>query len=207
MAKRGVPLALCFVMGVLMAVQFFVPHPLSRYVYENVLDWMQIVSVFALAVGVIGLGRIHWRRVVVRRAGWRYSIATLAGLAVMGILGVVGGIEQGTPYAWLFRYVQAPMQSTMMSLLAFFVVSAAYRGFRVRTREAGILLAAAMVVMLGRVPIGEAIHRAIPIASNWVLNVPNTAAMRGITIGIGLGAISTSLRIIFGVERSYLGVE
>jgi hypothetical protein len=207
MAKRALPLAICFIIGVVMAVQFFVPHPAGRRVYESVLDWMQIVSVFALAVGVVGLGRLHWRKVIVRQSGWRYSVGTLAGLAAMGILGVVGGIEGGTPYAWVFRYVQAPMQSTMMSLLAFFVVSAAYRGFRVRTKEAGILLAAAIVVMLGRVPVGGAIHSAIPAASDWILSVPNTAAMRGIAIGIGLGAISTSLRVIFGIERSYLGVE
>jgi hypothetical protein len=59
--------------------------------------------------------------------------------------------------------------------------------------------------MLGRVPIGDYISEYIPAASDWLLNVPNLAAKRGILLGVSLGAIATSLRIIFGIERSYLG--
>jgi len=61
--------------------------------------------------------------------------------------------------------------------------------------------------MLGRVPIGNMIHSSIPDLANWILNFPSMAARRGILIGIGLGTISTSLRIILGIERTYLGRE
>jgi hypothetical protein len=37
------------------------------------------------------------------------------------------------------------------------------------------------------------------------MEYPNLAAKRGILIGISLGAISQSLRILLGIERSYLG--
>ena len=59
--------------------------------------------------------------------------------------------------------------------------------------------------MLGRVPIGAYISDLIPEAMLWLLSVPNLAAKRGILIGVSLGAIATALRIIFGIERSYLG--
>jgi hypothetical protein len=40
-----------------------------------------------------------------------------------------------------------------------------------------------------------------------MMDKPNTAAQRGIIIGAALGAGSLSLRVILGIERSYLGLE
>ena len=45
----------------------------------------------------------------------------------------------------------------------------------------------------------------IPNLAIWVMNSPNLAGQRAIIIGIGLGVISMSLRLILGIERSYLG--
>ena len=39
----------------------------------------------------------------------------------------------------------------------------------------------------------------------WIYTVPNLAGARAIMIGIGLGIIVTSLRYIFGLEKSYIG--
>jgi len=41
--------------------------------------------------------------------------------------------------------------------------------------------------------------------ANWIMQMPNTAGQRAIMIGIALGMVSTSLRIILGLERAYLG--
>jgi len=89
--------------------------------------------------------------------------------------------------------------------LAFFIASAAYRGFRVRNVESVLLLAAAVIVMIGRVPIGKMIFPYSPEVADWILRVPSMAARRGIFIGIGLGSIATALRVIVGIERTYLG--
>ena len=114
-------------------------------------------------------------------------------------------IIRRVPVMWMYEFVFVPMQATMFSLLAFFIASAAYRAFRARTLEASVLLVTAILMMLGRVPIGEFIWGRFPELTDWILNTPSMAVMRGIIMGVGLGMIATALRIIFGIERTYMG--
>jgi hypothetical protein len=44
-----------------------------------------------------------------------------------------------------------------------------------------------------------------PSWTSWLLNVPNQAAQRGIMLGVLLSQIAISIRIIFGIERTYMG--
>ena len=129
-------------------------------------------------------------------------------------------METGSLFNWLYEYTFIPMQATMFSVLAFFIASAAFRAFRARSMEATLLLVAAIIMMVGRVPIGDLISNATPafmIGQNeyhlidfeewtgWLLNVPNAAAKRGILLGVYLSQIAISIRIIFGIERTYMG--
>lgn len=119
----------------------------------------------------------------------------------------------------LFDGVFKASQATMFSLLAFFVASASFRAFRIKSKEAGLLMFSAFIVMLGNVPLGNMlsnllgyiplIGRFLDIAAikEWILSYPSSAAQSAILIGAMLGYISSSLKIIFGVERSHLGGE
>jgi FlaA1/EpsC-like NDP-sugar epimerase len=205
--KRQIPLMIVIVLGFMFMAHTFIPHKISQdFYYEWYMDWSKAMSPFAVILGIFSLLMVHGTKIARRAHNWQFSIVTLLGLVVTAVSGFIWGTSNpGTPYMWIFENIQMPMSSTMFSLLAFYIASAAYKAFRARSLEATVLLVAAIIVMLGRVPLGAAITHWIPDATNWILNVPNLAAKRGIALGVGLGMTATSLKIILGIERTYLG--
>ncbi|UCH78753.1 MAG: hypothetical protein JSU81_02040 [Candidatus Coatesbacteria bacterium] len=210
--RREIPMIVAFVAGVIIILEFFVPAltPVS----SRIQNWYLVVVAFAILVGAFNLLRLNYMKVRHRRTDWPFAILLIVGFFTMALAGLIGGIDEGTAFDWLFNYFVYPMSSTMFALLAFFVASAAYRAFRARTVDSTLLLAAAFIVMLGQVPIGS-----IWVPSWWpfflspdwlkdrIMDIGNTAGQRAILIGASLGVVSTSLRILLGIERSYLGEE
>lgn len=214
--RNQLPLILVFCAGLFMVIQFFVPHGSSEFAYEYLLDWLQIIGVFTLAVGIISLVRVSVDKIRMKKEGWPYTIATLVGLFTMIICGFIapdGSFkfmtaegQQNALFVNLFNYVITPIQSTMFSLLAFFITSAAYRAFRARNVLSTILLGAALILMLRFTPyFGESIGLLLSAAADWLMNVPNLAAQRAIIIGVGLGIVATAIKVVTGIERNYLG--
>jgi len=203
--KRQIPLIIVMSLGFLFAVHTFVPHKYSVDFYDWWVSWSKAISPFAVVLGVMSLFMVHGTKISRKLPNWQYSLVTIAALIFTSIVGFIWGTQEGSPFMWLFKNVQMPMSATMFSLLAFYIASAAYKAFRARSLEATVLLAAAIIVMLGQVPLGHMISKWIPATSQWILNVPNLAAKRGIMTGVGLGMTATSLKIILGIERTYLG--
>lgn len=201
--RLGIPLAITFVAGMIMILQFFVPA--TQSMGESLQEWYMIVASAAIFLGTANLMSVHIRKIRYRAKNWKYSPVTIVGFFAMIVTGLAFGIEQGRPFDFMFQTMMVPMGATMFSLLAFFVASAAFRAFRASNWRATLLLASAFVVMLGRVPIGSMIWNKIPLISEWIMQVPNLAGQRAVMIGAAMGMVATSLRMIFGIERSYLG--
>lgn len=112
-------------------------------------------------------------------------------------------------FQWLYDFLYSPLVATMFSILAFYVASAAYRAFRARSVEGTMLLVAAFLVMIGRVSIGYVLYRKVgvpfPWIADWIMGVLNAAGQRAIMIGAALGIVSASLRMLLGLEQTYLG--
>ena len=214
--KREIPLFVTATIGLFMILSFFVPHQAVSVPADFLQQSAIIIVAFGIVLGGANLLRVNLEAVVRRQPGWTYKLVLIAALVVTVALGLIEGRDfqaAGTRSTWIYDQVYSSMSSAMFALLAFFIASAAFRAFRIRTSEAALLAVAAFIVMMGRVPLGGVLTAGLPrelrveTLAQWILDVPQNAANRAILIGAALGVMATGLRVILGIERSYLSGE
>jgi len=172
---------------------------------EPINNWFNISLALSLGLGFVNLTAIHWKYIQRKREGWIYSVLLLV---VMYAYVALGMYQQhtGTQFNWIYQNVMTTLGAAIFSLLAFFITSASYRAFRIRTKEATILLVMAVFMMLARAPIGDAIWgNWSEFANQWIMGTLNMAGMRGIQLGAAVGGFAVALRILLGLERAHLG--
>lgn len=225
--RREIPMIITVVAGLVFAVSYFIPHWPFGDAETIFTDWVSVVQAFAVWLGILNLTKVSIEKIQRKKSDWPYALITVISLAIVLVIGIYDGFsglnastqysfrDSGTMFDWMFRYLYTPLTATMFSILAFFVASASYRAFRARSLEATMLLIAAFFVMAGRVPLGDLLLSQIGFDgvtffgdfAEWIMAYPNTGGMTAILIGIALGIMSSSLRVILGIERSHIGGE
>ena len=227
--KRNVPLFITALGGFTLIIAYFIPA--TQGWGEVAAIWCDILASIAFILGGGNLIKIHLKKVSDKSVGWAYSAITLAAFLItlfvgLGKIGVNPNPqypeysfsghyrEIGSPFWWLYEYAFKPLTATMFAMLAFYISSAAFRAFRAKNIEAILLLGTAFIILLGRTFAGVYLTAWLP---DWmsglkienltiyIMSVFNTAGNRAIMIGIALGIASTSLKVLLGVDRSYLG--
>jgi len=174
-------------------------------VQEPLIDWAVIIGTMALIfLGGLNVLAVHWNKIRHLEAGWVYSFFLWLGFGVMLVIGFQGGPDDEL-VSLVFKHVQFPLQATLFSLLAFFVATAAYRAFRLRSLESLAFLLVAIVVLLGQIP-GWALpelRETLPWVREWILTVMSLGGARGILLGVSLGTIVVGVRLLLGIDRPY----
>ncbi len=199
--KRFLPVTAAIVCGGLALLDFFFDSPQINAAGAILVEGVTILAAFALLLGLLNILLVHLRRVTQGEGNRGASFALVLALLVTVALGV--SIPDSPSMNWLFNYVYSPLQSTMTALLAFFVVTAAYRAFKIRDTAAAVLLISSLFVLFAQLPFTASFSPYIPSLRDWVFQVPVTASMRGLLLGIALGTITTSLRVLLAVDKPY----
>jgi hypothetical protein len=180
---------------------------------------LEVISAFALGLAVVNLVFLHGKKIAQRDGTPVHSLAFFAAFIAMFLFTYFGksagrGGRWEVGYNFMFSNLQQSMSSAVFSTIGFFMVSAAYRSFRVRSLEAGIMMLSAIIVLLGLVPIGEVLtgwappSLQLPAIANKLLDLVSSSAVRGIYFGILIGAIAMSLRMWLGTDETmYRGID
>ena len=192
--------------GVLVLLGYFIPTGTFLDVRMVLVQWAFILGAIAILVGVLNLLGVHWQKISRRQKGSVYSILLIVSLFATAAFGIGFGTENPTSRFFLEGII-IPAEAALMALLA---VTLVYASARLLHRRADVMsfifLGVAVVILLAAAPMP---FGRIPFLSDlvlpWLTQVFAAAGARGILIGVSLGALTTGLRVLFGIDRPYGG--
>ncbi len=213
--KFKAPIATVFAIaaGFIVLIGYFVETPILLAVRTALLQWGILLAATAMLVGIGSLLGAHWEKVRTGAKGSPYSallILAFFGTFLLGIYDYIQGtwgVAEKSWLQWIFNYVQYPVQTSLMAVLAVALAYAAIRMLRTRPDlPAIIFLGTALLVLAGSAPL---MGIRIPILSDtlypWITHFLALAGARGILLGIALGTLATGLRVLAGIDRPYGG--
>lgn len=204
--RRTIPIVITLLIGCITIFRDIFNFPVvTDWVTKYIVMGNTLSLNAAVALGIIQLIRLHFRRAYNRRENWQYSIVLL--VCIFGMLTMGLAFDRGinsAQYQYWYQMLPVKLEEMMFAMIAFYIGSAAYRAFRMRNIEATLLLTAAVLVMLGSVTIGYAMWSNFPVLKTWIMDNLNTAGMRALRLGITLGSLAQFARNLFGIERGYM---
>ena len=189
--------------GILILGGYF--FPALEGMQTLLLNWAIILTGVAALVGIFNLISVHADKVRRGEKGGIYSALLVVSLVVTFFLGIILRPEHSAMKS-LMNGVIIPSEAALMGILTISLLYAAIRLLRRRVDVMSVVFLLTAVLLLfgsATLPFGD-----IPLfgtLSRWVTQVWALGGVRGILIGVALGALTTGLRILFGADRPYGG--
>lgn len=199
--RRSTLTAIVAVVGILLLADLLVVNEALGQLAGIAIDAAIIVAAGAAlaAVGALGARRANdlWRR----RGDPIGALLVLIGMAAMLVAGLRPG-SAGTAdpaVAWLLAALMIPIGATLFGILFVTTLAAARRSLATRSREATLLVAAALVTAILLLPLAGSTGAAMAGAAGWAMAVPIGAAFRGLLIGVAILTAVYAARVLLGM--------
>ena len=196
--RKTLPLVLTYIFGIAAIIGLLFVPVLAKLLT----GWVGFLAAVALLIGILNLLSVHSRRLI---TGNFYSIVLVVSFLAVITLGITDALEvTDNGVSTVFHYVQAPLEAALASMLAFFLLFAGARIIQRRRNWWGLLFIGFVVIfLLGRTPLPGSIGEIFIDISELISTIFVSAGMRGILIGVALGAIAVSIRVLTGMDRPY----
>ena len=199
--SREIPLlifAVCFLVSV---GGYYLNVPVISAMNTELTTWIQIMASIALGTGFVAMALYHGRRISRKTKGYQFSFLIFGAIIAMFVAMYAGPEVRG----WLYGEIYTSIATSVICFALFYEVSGAYRAFRVRNLDALLLMVSGFILIIYFAPFYEFALPGFEAIPNWILNVPAMGASRGILIGVAIGTIAITIRILLGYERAYTG--
>jgi hypothetical protein len=198
----------------------------------------QVIGGLMLGLGIYSLVTVHSKRLLRKHKDAFFSATLLISIVLMVAFGFWDYyVREKGPNAgeqlpdmsnwalpeygfnFLFDGLLQQMDAAMFSMIAFFILSAAYRAFRIRSVESTVMMASALIFVLSLMGLADYLFSmpiraaqegggneflnnfTLPTVAAWIKDYMQVPSLRALEFGIGLGALAMGLRIWLGLEK------
>lgn len=205
---RVITAVIAIAAGLLVLAGYFLADffPPLRDVQTLLLNWAIILAGVATLVGVFNLILVHADKIRRREKGSVYSALLVIGLVAAFLFGLALRPNHGIMQI-MMNGIILPIEAALMGILTITLLYAAIRLLRKRADMMSIvflLTATLLILASATLPFGN-----IPVLGTlvgpWITQILALGGARGILIGVALGALTTGLRVLFGIDRPYGG--
>ncbi len=210
-----------------------------EYLMPFVSSFTQVLGALLLGLGISSLLRLHFNQLFKKHKDWFFSLTLIISMLLMLIFGfwdwssrLAPGAEdkiQAAPAIFphfakdlLFDGLMINLDAVMFSIIAFFIFSAAYRAFRIRSLESTILLSVALIVMLSlmgavvwkwdnginnlaaRLDVNQGgfiDNFRLTTIKGWIQDTLQIPSIRAMDFGLAVGGLAMSLRLWLSIEK------
>lgn len=193
--------ALVVLVGVLLLADLLVVNDSLGELTGLVIDAAIIVAAGAALAAVASLGVRRARDLWRRRGDPVGAALVLGGMVAMLVAGLRPGAAGAADPAvqWLLAALLVPIGATLFGLLFVSTLLAARRSLAARSREAIVLVGAALVTLVLLLPLGGTTGGWLAGAAAWTLEVPVGAVLRGLLIGVAILTAAFAARTVLGI--------
>jgi len=202
--RRDLPYVILAVFGILALLSYYIAIPAIETMAGTSRTWVVVVGAFAVLLGAFNVVRTHIVRAYQKKKDYWLSAWLLFIYFSMIVVGLSAGTGSGQ-YKWMYGAMYTPLAQGVVGTLGLFLVSAAYRAFKIRTIESLVFFLGFFLIAVRQASIGPLLWPGFETIGNWVTLWPSTGTMRAVTIGLAIGTVALALRTLARYER--IGLE
>jgi len=185
-------------------VDYFVKVPGISNVVTVLSDWVTFIEWFGLIFAAASLTVRNVRDIRRQKEEWYFGVITLGALYA-GIFGyIIGGVNNPV-YSFMVEQVKGVGQAGMFALHGMFILGASLKAIKAKSLTMVAAILSFIIILFFQAPIGEIIWPGFAPLGAWLTDVILNAGTRAFVICAALGSVLLGLRMLLGIDRSYVG--
>jgi len=170
MIKRNLALYVMAVLASIVILDFFVTVPVINTMSQHLVKWATTLASFAIVVGLVSFIRYHYTQVRKQEHDYWLNVWSILIATVMILLGLTLGPSSAN-YTWIWYMFNSWPYRVVTVLNALFIMSAAFRAFKIRSVETAILMAGGFLTLLGMAPMIAKGGGVLPAIALWLTTI------------------------------------